>query len=253
MAGTEHDKLMNIVAVLRHMYDIQEGRRADLLPLADMQMVGDRTIGMGDDAAARLVDAEHAYLASIGKTPDTGFDTWVAEWVKHPIVAAYWGLCEDSVSFTGKHVSYEERGMLDDAEAHILCDELRGKVTAAMDAGRRITEAAYPNTLDGSDTAETIEYAAAEALRLMQVNPLAVLALLDDCGDLLDDDTRRLARRLAEAEWNLIVDRGKHDYENGVEGMTEWWRANTLLTRTGLQSPLLGAYRHGTPEKNNPR
>lgn len=249
MAGTEHNRLMNVVVILRRMYDVQEGRRTDLLPLADMQAASGRTIDMGDDAAARIVDAEHAYLKSLGETPDAGFDTWVAEWVQHPTVAAYWSLCEDSVSFTGQRIPYGERGMVDDAEARILCDELRGKVTAAMDAGRRITEAAYPGNLDGPDMAESIEYDAAEALRLMRVNPLAVLDLLDDCGDLLDDDTRRLARRLAEAEWDLIVERGKTGYANGVEGVIEWWRANTLITRTGLQSPSLGAYRYDAPEK----
>ncbi|TPF93239.1 hypothetical protein BW14_06065 [Bifidobacterium sp. UTBIF-68] len=253
MAGTEHSRLMNVVAILRRMYEVQEGRRTDLLPSTDMQAASDWAIGMGDDAAARIVEAENAYLASVGKVPDAGFDRWVSDWVEHPTVSEYWSLCEDSVSFTGQHVPYGERGMVDDAEARVLCDELRGKVTAAMDAGRRITEAAYPGNFDGSDMAGSIEYAAAEALRLMRVNPLAVLDLLDDCGDLLDGDTRRLARRLAEAEWDLIVERGKNDYANGVEGMTEWWRVNTLITRTGLQFPSLGAYRYDAPGKNNPR
>ena len=253
MVGPGYHGLMNVVATLRHMYDVREGRRGDLLPLADMQAASDRTIDMGEDAAARIVDAEHAYLKSMGETPDTGFDTWVAEWVKHPTVAAYWSLCEDSVSFTWQRIPYGERGMVDDIEARILCDELRGKITAAMDAGRRITMAAYPGGLDGADVVESVEYDAVEVLWLMRVNPLAVLDLLDDCGDLLDADTRRLARRLAEAEWGLIVDREKDGYANGVEGVMAWWRSNTLLTRTGLQAPSLGAYRYDAPGKNNPR
>ena len=248
MGRAERNRLLNAVSTLRHMYDLDCGYRTDLLAMSAITETLDWIDTAGEDAVSQIVTAEHNLNKTLWGMPVFGFDAWVPECVElHPSIEDWWKFCEDSVSFTGRHILYEERGELSDNETRILCDELREKIDAAMDIGGRITAVSYMSRIGGDYALqEAVEGNAAETLCLMRVNPLAVSDLLDDCGDMLGADTRQLARRLAVDEWQIISEREESSFTHGDEDVEDWWRDNTVLTRTGLQFPSLGAYRPAT-------
>lgn len=242
MMASEDYRARDVAIILRHMHDLKAGLRGDLLPEARMDAAWDWATHAGCDAAARIVAIDHEWRAQKGKAPDEGFDAWVAAWAADPSTRSHWDLCEESVSFAGRRIPWEERGMLDDHEARILCDDLKARMGAAMRIGRDIARNAY-RWEAGDVSQDSIHVNAARVLRMMRVNPLAVLDLIDECDDLLTPDDIKRARSLAWTEWEMMVEEDAREYRGGRDGMEMEWRTLTSLTRTGLQFPSLGAYR----------
>lgn len=247
-----HNKLRNVYTTLKHMYDLECGYRTDLLTSSQITEACDYVRETGAGMVSQILEVERAYCKAMGTTPVFGFAAWLAEYVKSPSLIDRWDSCEDSVSFTGRHIRYDERGLLDDREKRILCDALREKVGAAMNIGRQVYGAAYRAEVGSFFAEDAVQGYAADVLRMMRVNPVAVSELTDmeseNYADMLDDDVRILARCLADEEWSIMRDNEAEDYEPSEEGgMYRVWLDATKLTRTGLWFPSLGEFRYKAP------